>query len=185
MKRISLFLMLLISTFSLESLSAQTSEGFTEWQSFGKNLFVRVKQIGKENIKGRSLLLLKVQLKQNTKVLDAENSNFGNYRVILSRMIAGPNDNAYDMPQFGIEFSRSTEEIYEIPETVYYPEVVDNGEMKGKFNPKTGLVDYTPNHQPDKQYSGPMYLYKHCEDQAFKGSYFSCKAVEFKRAKSK
>ena len=183
MKGKVVFIILCLFALSINFSNAQTSEAFTEWQSFGNNLFIRVKVIGKEALKGRSMVLLKVQLKQNVNILDAENSNFGNYRVILSRMIAGPSDNPYDMPQFGIEFSRSTEEIYEIPETVYYPETVDNGEMKGQFNPETGLVDYTPNHQPDKQYSSPMYLYKHCEDQAFKGTYFSCKGVEFARAK--
>ena len=107
MKRKVVFIILFLFALSINFSNAQTSEAFTEWQSFGNNLFIRVKVIGKEELKGRSMVLLKVQLKQNVNILDAENSNFGNYRVILSRMIAGPNDDQYNMPQFGIEFSRS------------------------------------------------------------------------------
>lgn len=156
---------------------------FTKWQPLGKNLFVRCKKIGTETVKGRKMVLLKVQLKQNIKILNEESSDFGNYRVKFSRQIAGPNDDQFNMPEFGIEFSRNTEEIYEIPEIVYYPKNMDNGEIKGKFNEETGLIDYTPIHDPKQKRSGALYLFKHCEDQSFKGVYYMCKGVDFKKAK--
>lgn len=160
--------------------STKTGKEWCEWRPFGTYLFVRAKEVDRITFDGRKIVKLEVQLKQNTAKLDAENPNFGDYRIVLSPTVAGPTTPPVaDLKKVGLEFSRTTEQVYTWPEPVYCFEEQTDEYMKGKWSPELCTVEYTPHNKPGDVYYGALFLYRSCDDQAFKGQFLNCRGYDF------
>jgi hypothetical protein len=180
--RITAFLTFINITISFIVCSQDTTKlnAWPEWRSFGNYMLIRAKEIDKVDFNGKKLIKLEVEIKQNVATLNAEDSNFGAYRVVLSQTVAGPGTPAVDkMENVGLEFSRTQEKIYKWPNPIYCFETQKDEYMAGKWNKELGTVEYTPHTKPGDVYYGPLFLYKSCDDQEFKNQFLNCRGYNF------
>jgi uncharacterized protein (TIGR02145 family) len=151
-----------------------------EWRPFGTYMWIRAREIERLDFNGRKIVKIEVELKQNIKTLDAENENFGDFRIVLAQTVSGPGAPAVDkFPNVGLEFNRKKEQIYKWPTPIYCFESQKDEYMSGNWNPDLGTVEYVPHTKPGDVYYGPLFLYKMCDDQSFKGQFMNCRGYEF------